>query len=128
MPAFERRAVPNPNANIANPMTKRFFPIVEQFLVYFRRFKPRDDSEVAEEIPAAGNCRNSEGGANEYSGAQYRGYRSLLLFDEREILFVSSVFHLVYRNEMKGGGVNDVASASGRLRIGKDMALSLIHI
>ena len=64
----------------------------------------------------------SEGAANKYIGAQHRGYRSLLLFDERDVGFVTSVFHLVYRNEMKGGGVNDVASAGGRLRVGKDMA------
>ena len=29
---------------------------------------------------------------------------------------------MVDRNEMKGGGVNDVALAGGRLRVGKDVA------
>jgi hypothetical protein len=40
VPAFERRAVPNPNANTANAMTKHFFPIIEEFLLLFPRFNP----------------------------------------------------------------------------------------
>ena len=35
---------------------------------------------------------------------------------------VTSILQLIDRNEMKGGGVNDVALAGGRLRVGKDMA------
>jgi hypothetical protein len=40
VPAFERGAVPNPNANTANAMTKHFFPIIEEFLLLFPRFNP----------------------------------------------------------------------------------------
>jgi hypothetical protein len=40
VPAFERTADPNPNANTANPITKHFFPINEEFLQLFRRFNP----------------------------------------------------------------------------------------
>jgi len=40
VPAFERRAVPKPNANTANVITKHFFPIIEQFLLLFRRLNP----------------------------------------------------------------------------------------
>ena len=47
---------------------------------------------------------------------------SLLFVEQREVRFVPSVLHLVDGNEMKGGGVNDVTLAGGRLRVGKDMA------
>jgi hypothetical protein len=40
VPAFERRAVPNPNANTAKAITKHFFPMIEEFLLLFRRFNP----------------------------------------------------------------------------------------
>jgi hypothetical protein len=40
VPAFERRAVPNPNANTANAITKHFFPMIEEFLLLFRRLNP----------------------------------------------------------------------------------------
>jgi hypothetical protein len=40
VPAFERRAVANPNANTANAITKHFFPMIEEFLLLFRRFNP----------------------------------------------------------------------------------------
>jgi hypothetical protein len=40
VPAFEGRAVPNPNANTANAIAKHFFPIIEEFLLLFRRFNP----------------------------------------------------------------------------------------
>jgi hypothetical protein len=50
----------------------------------------------------------------------------LFLVEQREVRFVTSVFHLVYRNEMKSGGVNHVAFSRGRLRVGKDMAKTRI--
>jgi hypothetical protein len=40
VPALERRAVPNPNANRTNAITKHFFPIIEEFLLLFRGFNP----------------------------------------------------------------------------------------
>jgi hypothetical protein len=49
VPAFEGRAVPNPNANIANAMTKHFFPIIEWFLLLSCAIQPSDWREVAEE-------------------------------------------------------------------------------
>jgi hypothetical protein len=54
VPAFERRAVPNPNANTANAMTKHFFPIIEEFLLLFRRFNPA----VTAKLPR--NAENDE--------------------------------------------------------------------
>src|SRR5262245_3597637 len=52
---------------------------------------------------------------------QQRRSLTLFLLDHREIRFVTSIFHLFDGNEMKGGGVNNVASAGRRLRVGKDM-------
>ena len=46
----------------------------------------------------------------------------LLLVEERDVRCVTSILQLVDRNEMKGGGVNDVALAGGRCRVGKHMA------
>ena len=46
----------------------------------------------------------------------------LLLLETGNVRFVPSVLHLVDRNEMKGGGINDVSLARGRFRVGKDMA------
>src|SRR5262245_53513352 len=48
--------------------------------------------------------------------------QNLLLFEKRKVGFVTSVFHLVERNEMKGSRINNVASFSGRLWVGEDMA------
>ena len=47
--------------------------------------------------------------------------QSLLFVEQRKVRFVASVLHLFDRNEMEGRGVNDVASAGGRLRVGKDV-------
>jgi hypothetical protein len=50
VPAFERTAVPNPNANKANAITKRFFPIIEEFLLLFRRFNPGMTAKLPKKI------------------------------------------------------------------------------
>lgn len=52
----------------------------------------------------------------------YRAATTLLLIDQREVRFVTSVFHLIDGNEMKGRRINDVTLTSGRFRVGKDMA------
>jgi hypothetical protein len=49
VPAFERGVDPNPNANIANAITKHFFPIIEEFLLLSWAIEPGDQREVAEE-------------------------------------------------------------------------------
>jgi hypothetical protein len=40
VPAFERKTVPNPNANTASVITKHFFPMIEEFLLLFRPLNP----------------------------------------------------------------------------------------
>ena len=52
-----------------------------------------------------------------------RRYRPVLFVEWQDFpLLVTSILELVDRDEMKGGGVNDVALAGGRRRVGKDMA------
>ena len=52
MPAFERTAVPNANVNTANTITKHFFPIIEEFLLLFRRFNPTITVKLPRKIAA----------------------------------------------------------------------------
>jgi len=51
VPAFERTAVENTNANTASAITKDFFPIIEEFLLLFRRFNPTTSAK----LPLQGN-------------------------------------------------------------------------
>ena len=55
-----------------------------------------------------------------------RPLQILFFVEQREVRFVTSIFHLFYWNEMKGGGVNHVPLSRGRLRVGKDMAKARI--
>jgi hypothetical protein len=52
VPAFERGAVPNPNANTANAITKHFFPMIEEFLLLFCRFNPTTTAKLPGKIAA----------------------------------------------------------------------------
>ena len=52
MPAFERAAVPNPNANSANAITKHFFPIIEESLLLFRPFNPAMTAKLPKKMAA----------------------------------------------------------------------------
>ena len=121
MPAFERSAVPNPNANTANAITKHFFPIIPIVPPVVSPIEPDVDREVARENVGAQKIaeRLKEEG---WKTAQSAAVTDLFFFDQRKKFLVTSVFHLIDRNKMKGGGVNDVPSAGGRLRVGKDVA------
>src|SRR5436190_13267436 len=48
--------------------------------------------------------------------------RTLFFVEKPQVGFVASVFHLFDWNEMESGRVNHVTLASGRIRVGKDMA------
>jgi hypothetical protein len=52
VPAIERGAVPNPNANTANAITKHFFPMIEEFLLLFRRFNPTMTAKLPRKMAA----------------------------------------------------------------------------
>lgn len=43
-------------------------------------------------------------------------------FNERQVLFVTSVLHFADRDEVEGSRVNDVTLSAGRFRIGKHIA------
>jgi len=50
VPAFARKADPNPNANIANAVTISFLPIIEYSLLLFGGFNPAMIAELPENI------------------------------------------------------------------------------
>jgi len=119
--ALERRANPNPNASIANPVTIIFVPMSISLLLFLRlnqrttaKLPKISGMDELRKDGALALCRASAWEATPLL--------QLLFVEKRQIGFVPSVFHLVHRNEMKGGGVNHVTLAGGRFRVGKDMA------
>jgi hypothetical protein len=61
VPPFERGAVPNPNAKTAKAITKHFFPIIEEFLLLFRRFNPTIVAKFPGKMAALSQRRNFDG-------------------------------------------------------------------
>jgi hypothetical protein len=50
VPAFARRADPNPNANIASAVTTSFLPIIEYSLLLFGGFNPAMIAKLPENV------------------------------------------------------------------------------
>ena len=104
MPAFARGAVPNTNANTANVISISFFPMVDIPYVV-GGLNPASSAKLPKKMASDAKAQTLK---------EKRQLLQILFFvEQREVRFVTSVFHLVDRNEMKGGGVNDVTSSRG---------------
>ena len=82
MPAFERGVAPNPNAHIANAITKHFFPIIEEFLLLFRRFNPT----MTAKFPRKMVPTDSNSARREFSAVTDRRYKAYF-FSTSEMYF-----------------------------------------
>src|SRR5216117_895206 len=71
-------------------------------------------------------------------GSDHSASSALLFVQKREVRFVTSGFHVFFRNEMQSSRVNRVTLSTGRFRVSKEMTevgvtafganLSALHI
>src|SRR5438270_11190956 len=80
----------------------------------------RHRASVAAVVPAATRSHATRLPLEEASSLQSL-IGPLFLFQERQVGFVTSVFHFFLRNEMEGARVNGVHLSGGRFRVGKEM-------